>query len=193
MIDKLTKTYVFQLKVSDSLLFLLNATHPLDSFGDKCLSCIFAQGLPTSFLGVQVCTFTLCVLIFFFFFFDLWVSSQYVGKCFKSLFLGLFAHYSGGIVCMRKVLERSVVSDCTCKWKFDKVKGHHYHSTCTQIFETSLTVTNVNVYNLFQGLEEVPSKKRNDVKKHIQKIVEKRYMSVSTMLFLIKTLLISFW
>ena len=69
MIDKLTKTYVFQLKVSDSLLFLLNATHPLDSFGDKCLSCIFAQGLPTSFLGVQVGTFTLCVLIFFFFFF----------------------------------------------------------------------------------------------------------------------------
>nr|XP_058941723.1 pre-rRNA-processing protein TSR1 homolog [Pocillopora verrucosa] len=65
-------------KVSDSLLFLLNATHPLDSFGDKCLSCIFAQGLPTSFLGVQ-------------------------------------------------------------------------------------------------GLEEVPSKKRNDVKKHIQKIVEKRF------------------
>ena len=137
----------------------------------------------------------LCLLIFFFFFFffDLWVSSQYVGKCFKSLFLGLFAHYSGGIVCMRKVLERSVVTDCACKWKFDKVKGHHYHSTCTQIFETSLTVTNVNVYNLFQGLEEVPSKKRNDVKKHIQKIVEKRYMSVSTMLFLIKTLLISFW
>ena len=114
MIDKLTKTYVFQLKVSDSLLFLLNATHPLDSFGDKCLSCIFAQGLPTSFLGVQVGTFTLCVLIYIFFF-DLWVSSQYVGKCFKSLFLGMFAHYSGGIVCMRKVLERSVVSDCTCK------------------------------------------------------------------------------
>ena len=84
MIDKLTKTYVFQLKVSDSLLFLLNATHPLDSFGDKCLSCIFAQGLPTSFLGVQVGTFTLCVL-FIFFFFDLWVSSQYVGKCFKSV------------------------------------------------------------------------------------------------------------
>ena len=133
------------------------------------------------------------VNFFVFFFFDLWVSSQYEGKCFKSLFLGLFAHYSGGIVCMRKVLERRVVSDCTCKWKFDKVKGHHYHSTCTQIFETSLTVTNVNVYNLFQGLEEVPSKKRNDVKKHMQKIVEKRYMSVSIMLFLIKTLLISFW
>ena len=26
----------------------------MDSFGEKCLSCIFAQGLPTSFHGVQV-------------------------------------------------------------------------------------------------------------------------------------------
>ncbi|XP_020618797.1 pre-rRNA-processing protein TSR1 homolog [Orbicella faveolata] len=40
-------------KVADSLLFLLSATHPVDSFGEKCLSCIFAQGLPTYFLGLQ--------------------------------------------------------------------------------------------------------------------------------------------
>lgn len=40
-------------KVADSLLFLLSAAHPVDSFGEKCLSCIFAQGLPTSFHGLQ--------------------------------------------------------------------------------------------------------------------------------------------
>ncbi|CAH3023579.1 unnamed protein product [Porites evermanni] len=40
-------------KVADSLLFLHSAMHPVDSFGEKCLSCIFAQGLPTTFHGVQ--------------------------------------------------------------------------------------------------------------------------------------------
>ena len=40
--------------MADSLLFLLSAAHPVDSFGEKCLSCIFAQGLPTSFHGLQV-------------------------------------------------------------------------------------------------------------------------------------------
>lgn len=47
--------------------------------------------------------------------------------------------------------------------------------TFAQNFETSLTVTNLCVYVLFQGLDEVPSKKRNDQKKHIQKIIEKRF------------------
>ncbi|XP_074621651.1 pre-rRNA-processing protein TSR1 homolog [Acropora palmata] len=40
-------------KVADSLLFLLSATHPVDAFGEKCLSCIFAQGLPTQFHAFQ--------------------------------------------------------------------------------------------------------------------------------------------
>lgn len=41
-------------QVADSLLFLLSATHPVDAFGEKCLSCIFAQGLPTPFHAFQV-------------------------------------------------------------------------------------------------------------------------------------------
>lgn len=41
-------------QVADSLLFLLSATHPVDAFGEKCLSCVFAQGLPTPFHAFQV-------------------------------------------------------------------------------------------------------------------------------------------
>ena len=39
--------YFFQ--VADTLLFLYTPKNPVDSFGEKCISCIFAQGLPASF------------------------------------------------------------------------------------------------------------------------------------------------
>lgn len=34
-------------KVADSLVFVLDATEGWDSYGDYCLSCLFAQGLPS--------------------------------------------------------------------------------------------------------------------------------------------------
>lgn len=34
-------------KVADSLLFILDATDGWDSGGEHCLSCLFAQGLPS--------------------------------------------------------------------------------------------------------------------------------------------------
>ncbi|XP_029467360.1 pre-rRNA-processing protein TSR1 homolog [Rhinatrema bivittatum] len=40
-------------KVADTLLFVLDAQEGLDSYGDYCLSCLFAQGLPTYALAVQ--------------------------------------------------------------------------------------------------------------------------------------------
>ncbi|XP_070621191.1 pre-rRNA-processing protein TSR1 homolog [Erythrolamprus reginae] len=40
-------------KVADTLLFLLDAEEGWDAVGDHCLSCIFAQGLPSYGLGVQ--------------------------------------------------------------------------------------------------------------------------------------------
>lgn len=33
-------------KVADSLVFVLDSTEGWDSYGDYCLSCLFAQGLP---------------------------------------------------------------------------------------------------------------------------------------------------
>ncbi|XP_006099229.1 pre-rRNA-processing protein TSR1 homolog isoform X1 [Myotis lucifugus] len=40
-------------KVADSILFLLDPLEGWDSTGDYCLSCLFAQGLPTYTLAVQ--------------------------------------------------------------------------------------------------------------------------------------------
>ncbi|XP_034286638.1 pre-rRNA-processing protein TSR1 homolog [Pantherophis guttatus] len=40
-------------KVADTLLFLLDAADGWDAVGDHCLSCIFAQGLPSYGLAVQ--------------------------------------------------------------------------------------------------------------------------------------------
>nr|XP_033777116.1 pre-rRNA-processing protein TSR1 homolog isoform X2 [Geotrypetes seraphini] len=40
-------------KVADTLLFLVDAQKGWDSYGDYCLSCLFAQGLPTYALAVQ--------------------------------------------------------------------------------------------------------------------------------------------
>lgn len=34
-------------KVADSLVFVLDSTEGWDSYGDHCLSCLFAQGLPS--------------------------------------------------------------------------------------------------------------------------------------------------
>lgn len=34
-------------KVADTILFLLDPLEGWDSTGDYCLSCLFAQGLPT--------------------------------------------------------------------------------------------------------------------------------------------------
>lgn len=34
-------------KVSDSLVFVLDSQDGWDSYGDYCLSCLFAQGLPS--------------------------------------------------------------------------------------------------------------------------------------------------
>lgn len=34
-------------KIADSLLFVLDSTEGWDSYGDYCLSCLFAQGLPS--------------------------------------------------------------------------------------------------------------------------------------------------
>ncbi|NP_001088282.1 pre-rRNA-processing protein TSR1 homolog [Xenopus laevis] len=40
-------------KVADTLLFLLDPQEGWDSYGDYCLSCLFAQGLPSYVLAVQ--------------------------------------------------------------------------------------------------------------------------------------------
>ncbi|XP_077150607.1 pre-rRNA-processing protein TSR1 homolog [Ranitomeya variabilis] len=40
-------------KVADSLLFVLDPQEGWDSYGDYCLSCLFAQGLPSFVLAVQ--------------------------------------------------------------------------------------------------------------------------------------------
>lgn len=34
-------------KIADSLLFVLDTTEAWDIYGDHCLSCLFAQGLPS--------------------------------------------------------------------------------------------------------------------------------------------------
>lgn len=34
-------------KIADSLLFVLDSTEGWDIYGDYCLSCLFAQGLPS--------------------------------------------------------------------------------------------------------------------------------------------------
>lgn len=34
-------------KVADSLVFVLESREGWDSYGDYCLSCLFAQGLPS--------------------------------------------------------------------------------------------------------------------------------------------------
>lgn len=34
-------------KIADSLVFVLDSTEGWDSYGDYCLSCLFAQGLPS--------------------------------------------------------------------------------------------------------------------------------------------------
>lgn len=34
-------------KIADSLVFVLDMTEGWDSYGDYCLSCLFAQGLPS--------------------------------------------------------------------------------------------------------------------------------------------------
>ncbi|XP_069471452.1 pre-rRNA-processing protein TSR1 homolog [Ambystoma mexicanum] len=40
-------------KVADTLLFMLDPNEGWDSYGDYCLSCLFAQGLPSYVLAVQ--------------------------------------------------------------------------------------------------------------------------------------------
>ncbi|XP_069801789.1 pre-rRNA-processing protein TSR1 homolog [Dendropsophus ebraccatus] len=40
-------------KVADTLLFVLDAQEGWDSYGDYCLSCLFAQGLPSFVVAVQ--------------------------------------------------------------------------------------------------------------------------------------------
>lgn len=40
-------------KVADTLLFLMDPNEGWDSYGDYCLSCLFAQGLPSYVLAVQ--------------------------------------------------------------------------------------------------------------------------------------------
>ncbi|XP_038548324.1 pre-rRNA-processing protein TSR1 homolog [Micropterus salmoides] len=40
-------------KIADSLVFVLDATEGWDSYGDYCLSCLFAQGLPSHALVCQ--------------------------------------------------------------------------------------------------------------------------------------------
>ncbi|XP_037631809.1 pre-rRNA-processing protein TSR1 homolog [Sebastes umbrosus] len=40
-------------KIADSLVFLLDSTEGWDSYGDYCLSCLFAQGLPSHALVCQ--------------------------------------------------------------------------------------------------------------------------------------------
>lgn len=34
-------------KIADSLVFVLDSTEAWDSYGEYCLSCLFAQGLPS--------------------------------------------------------------------------------------------------------------------------------------------------
>lgn len=34
-------------KIADSLVFVLDSTEAWDNYGDYCLSCLFAQGLPS--------------------------------------------------------------------------------------------------------------------------------------------------
>lgn len=34
-------------KIADSLVFVLDSTEGWDTYGDYCLSCLFAQGLPS--------------------------------------------------------------------------------------------------------------------------------------------------
>ena len=34
-------------KIADSLIFVLDSTEGWDSYGEYCLSCLFAQGLPS--------------------------------------------------------------------------------------------------------------------------------------------------
>lgn len=34
-------------KIADSLVFVLDSTEGWDSYGEYCLSCLFAQGLPS--------------------------------------------------------------------------------------------------------------------------------------------------
>lgn len=34
-------------KIADSLVFVLDSTEGWDSYGEHCLSCLFAQGLPS--------------------------------------------------------------------------------------------------------------------------------------------------
>ena len=41
-------------KVSDVVLLLPSAENGVDEFGDYCLSCVFAQGLPSTTVAVQV-------------------------------------------------------------------------------------------------------------------------------------------
>ncbi|XP_074645813.1 pre-rRNA-processing protein TSR1 homolog [Tubulanus polymorphus] len=40
-------------KLADSMLFLLSPTDGIDQYGEFCLSCLFAQGLPASLLAAQ--------------------------------------------------------------------------------------------------------------------------------------------
>ena len=42
-------------KVADSMVFLVSPESGLDTYGDHCLSCIFAQGPPAPVLAIQVC------------------------------------------------------------------------------------------------------------------------------------------
>ena len=41
-------------KVSDSLLFLVSAEEGIDDYGEYCLTCLFAQGLPAPIVAIQV-------------------------------------------------------------------------------------------------------------------------------------------
>ncbi len=42
-------------KVADSLLLLPSVESGVDEFGEHCLSCLFAQGLPSCIVATKVC------------------------------------------------------------------------------------------------------------------------------------------
>ena len=41
-------------KVADSLLLLVSPEEGIDDYGEYCLSCLFAQGVPAPIIAIQV-------------------------------------------------------------------------------------------------------------------------------------------
>ena len=53
-LSKYSSVHIFTPQAADVIIFLMDANSIPDSFGEKCLSCVVAQGIPTSFHVVQV-------------------------------------------------------------------------------------------------------------------------------------------